>query len=117
MIFKTLAMEGVFSFFLESVFLGIFIHEPVTLATMEGSRRVPEGQLARRRPSSLPRLPHHVGPRDDLHRRADGVSRNVSAGNSIFVLLGFPGMYSLLGILLLSREIEHGPEPVREGAR
>lgn len=53
-------------------------------------------------------------------RTADGVSRNVSAGNGLFVLLGFLGMYALLGILLLfllSREIEHGPEPVHEGAR
>ena len=47
-------------------------------------------------------------------RTADGVSRNVSAGNGLFVLLGFLGMYALLGILLLfllSREIEHGPGP------
>lgn len=53
-------------------------------------------------------------------RTADGVSRNVSAGNGLFVLLGFLGMYALLGILLLfllSREIEHGPEPAHEGAR
>jgi cytochrome d ubiquinol oxidase subunit I len=53
-------------------------------------------------------------------RTADGVSRNVSAGNALFVLLGFLGMYALLGILLLfllSREIDHGPEPVHEGAR
>jgi cytochrome d ubiquinol oxidase subunit I len=47
-------------------------------------------------------------------RTAAGVSQNVSAGNGLFVLLGFLGMYALLGILalfLVVREIEHGPEP------
>jgi len=41
-----------------------------------------------------------------------GSSLNVSAGNGLFVLLGFCGMYTVLGILalfLLYREIEHGP--------
>jgi cytochrome d ubiquinol oxidase subunit I len=55
-------------------------------------------------------------------RTAAGVSPNVSAGNGLFVLLGFLGMYALLGILalfLLAREIEHGPEPTEaaEGGR
>ena len=52
-----------------------------------------------------------------LLRTADGASTNVSAGNGLFVLLGFLGMYALLGILflfLLAREVEHGPQP--EGA-
>jgi cytochrome d ubiquinol oxidase subunit I len=47
-----------------------------------------------------------------LMRTADGYSKMVSAGNGMFTLLGFLGMYALLGILfifLVSREIEHGP--------
>ena len=47
-------------------------------------------------------------------RTAAGASQNVSAGNGLFVLLGFLGMYALLGLLalfLIAREIEHGPEP------
>lgn len=49
-----------------------------------------------------------------LMRTADGSSTNVSSGNALFVLLGFAGMYALLGLLylfLVAREIEHGPEP------
>ena len=48
-----------------------------------------------------------------LMRTADGYSKLVSAGNGIFTLLGFMGMYTVLGILflfLIRREIEHGPE-------
>jgi cytochrome d ubiquinol oxidase subunit I len=36
----------------------------------------------------------------------------VSAGNSLFTLLGFMGMYMLLGLLflfLVMREVFHGP--------
>ncbi len=47
-------------------------------------------------------------------RTADGTSAHVSSGNTMFTLLGFMGMYTLLGILFLflaHREIEHGPEP------
>jgi len=54
-----------------------------------------------------------------LLRTADGYSRNVTAGNGMFTLLGFMGMYTVMGILflfLVRREIEHGPEPVRVGA-
>jgi cytochrome bd ubiquinol oxidase subunit I len=43
---------------------------------------------------------------------ADGYSKMVSAGNAMFTLLGFMGMYMVLGILFLFlvwREIEHGP--------
>jgi len=50
-----------------------------------------------------------------LMRTADGSSARVSAGNGLFTLIGFMGMYLLLGILflfLIYREIEHGPEPV-----
>src|SRR5579872_3127564 len=47
-----------------------------------------------------------------LMRTADGYSKMVSAGNGMFTLLGFFGMYTVLGILflfLVRREIEHGP--------
>ena len=47
-----------------------------------------------------------------LMRTADGYSKTVSAGNGIFTLLGFMGMYTVLGILflfLVRREIEQGP--------
>ncbi len=47
-----------------------------------------------------------------LMRTADGASMHVSSGNTLFTLLGFMGLYMLLGILylfLLQREIEHGP--------
>jgi cytochrome d ubiquinol oxidase subunit I len=47
-------------------------------------------------------------------RTAEGSSANVSSGNALFVLLGFMGMYALLGLLylfLVSREVEHGPGP------
>ena len=42
----------------------------------------------------------------------DGYSKTVSAGNGMFTLLGFMGMYLVLGILflfLVRREIERGP--------
>jgi cytochrome d ubiquinol oxidase subunit I len=48
-----------------------------------------------------------------LMRTADGYSKMVSAGNATFTLLGFMGMYMVLGILflfLVRREIEQGPE-------
>jgi len=53
----------------------------------------------------------------NLMRTVDGYSKAVSAGNGIFTLLGFMGMYTVLGILflfLVRREIERGPEA--EGA-
>ncbi len=53
-----------------------------------------------------------------LMRTVDGYSKNVSAGNGLFTLLGFMGMYTLLSIVflfLLRREIEQGPEPVEIG--
>ena len=49
-----------------------------------------------------------------LMRTAGGFSPTVSAGNGLFTLLGFLGMYSLLSILfffLIMRELEHGPDP------
>ncbi|MEO6391987.1 MAG: cytochrome ubiquinol oxidase subunit I, partial [Pyrinomonadaceae bacterium] len=42
-----------------------------------------------------------------------GFSTTVSAGNGLFTLIGFMGMYFVLGILflyLISREVERGPE-------
>ncbi|HEY1271598.1 MAG TPA: cytochrome ubiquinol oxidase subunit I, partial [Terriglobales bacterium] len=50
-----------------------------------------------------------------LLRTADGYSKNVSAGNGMFTLLGFMGMYLVLGLLfvfLVRREIERGPVAV-----
>jgi cytochrome d ubiquinol oxidase subunit I len=49
-----------------------------------------------------------------LMRTADGYSKMVSAGNGWFTFLGFAGMYTVLSILfifLITREIDHGPEP------
>jgi hypothetical protein len=46
-------------------------------------------------------------------RTADGYSKTVSAGTGMFTLLGFMGIYTVLGILflfLVRREIEQGPE-------
>ena len=46
-------------------------------------------------------------------RTAAGVSARVSAGNALFTLIGFMGMYAILAILflfLVYREIEEGPE-------
>ena len=48
-----------------------------------------------------------------LMRTAEGASPQVGAGNALFTLLGFLGLYSLLTILFLflsAREINHGPE-------
>ena len=47
-----------------------------------------------------------------LMRTKDGYSKTVSAGNGMFTLIGFMGLYIVLGILflfLVKREIEHGP--------
>jgi cytochrome d ubiquinol oxidase subunit I len=48
-----------------------------------------------------------------LMRTHEGVSPHVSAGNALFTLIGFMGMYVVLAILfllLVYREIDHGPE-------
>ncbi len=48
-----------------------------------------------------------------LMQTLEGYSKTVSAGNGMFTLLGFLGMYTVLGIFflfLVRREIEHGPE-------
>jgi cytochrome d ubiquinol oxidase subunit I len=52
-----------------------------------------------------------------LMRTKEGMSFNVSAGNTLFTLMGFMGMYTVLGILflyLVYREIDLGPEPSQE---
>ena len=49
-----------------------------------------------------------------LMRTRAGVSPMVSAGNAWFTLIGFMGLYTVLGILflfLVYREIDRGPEP------
>lgn len=53
-----------------------------------------------------------------LMRTTEGYSKNVHAGNGLFTLLGFMGLYSLLAILflyLMRHEIDHGPAPGPEG--
>jgi cytochrome d ubiquinol oxidase subunit I len=52
-----------------------------------------------------------------LMRTPAGFSHHVSAGNVLFTLIGFMGMYTILAILflfLVRREIEEGPEHVAE---
>jgi cytochrome d ubiquinol oxidase subunit I len=47
-----------------------------------------------------------------LMRTTEGFSPTVSSGNVLFTLLGFMGMYLVLGVLylfLIWREVEHGP--------
>ena len=54
-----------------------------------------------------------------LMRTSEGYSNTVSASNVLFTLIGFMGLYTLLGLLftvLIYREIEHGPEPKVHGA-
>jgi len=54
-----------------------------------------------------------------LLRTSQGYSANVSAGNGLFTLLGFMGMYSVLSILfiiLIWREIGHGPAFLTRGS-
>ena len=51
-------------------------------------------------------------------RTAAGISPRVSSANGLFTLLGFMGLYMVLGILFLFlvwREIETGPDAVAEG--
>jgi cytochrome d ubiquinol oxidase subunit I len=49
-----------------------------------------------------------------LMRTADAASPSVSSGTALFTLIGFTGLYFVLGLLfvfLIGREIAHGPEP------
>jgi cytochrome d ubiquinol oxidase subunit I len=53
-----------------------------------------------------------------LMRTTEGYSKYVNAGNGLFTLLGFMGLYTVLAILflvLVNREIAHGPGPGPEG--
>src|SRR5277367_2100203 len=55
-----------------------------------------------------------------IMRTADGTSARVSAGNGLFTLMGFMGLYFVLGVLflfLIHREIDHGPAPVEGDAQ
>ncbi|HUR39269.1 MAG TPA: cytochrome ubiquinol oxidase subunit I [Planctomycetota bacterium] len=50
----------------------------------------------------------------NILRTRDGASPNVSAGNALFTLLGFMGLYSVLSalfLLLVVRKIQKGPVP------
>jgi cytochrome d ubiquinol oxidase subunit I len=54
-----------------------------------------------------------------LMRTSEGFSDTVSASNGLFTLLGFMGLYTLLGLLftvLVYREISHGPDPKAHAA-
>ena len=47
-----------------------------------------------------------------LFRTSDGYSKVVSSGDTVFTLIGFVGLYFVLGVLFLAlvgREISHGP--------
>ncbi len=49
-----------------------------------------------------------------LMRTSEGYSNTVSVGNGLFTLIGFMGIYTLLGLLftvLVYREINRGPQP------
>ncbi len=51
-----------------------------------------------------------------LMRTSEGTSARVSAGSGVFTLLGFLGLYALLGVLflfLIWREVDRGPEPAK----
>ena len=48
-----------------------------------------------------------------LFRTREGYSQVVSNGNTIFTLIGFTGLYFVLGVLflfLVGRELGHGPD-------
>jgi cytochrome bd ubiquinol oxidase subunit I len=50
-----------------------------------------------------------------LFHTRDGYSKVVSNGDTIFTLIGFVGLYFVLGLLflfLIGREIDHGPDEV-----
>jgi cytochrome d ubiquinol oxidase subunit I len=49
-----------------------------------------------------------------LLRTTEGYASNVHAGNALFTLLGYMGLYLVLGVLfvfMIQREIAHGPSP------
>lgn len=50
-----------------------------------------------------------------LLRTAEGISPTVSSGNTLFTLIGFVGLYILIGLLflvLVGKTIHHGPKPL-----
>jgi cytochrome bd ubiquinol oxidase subunit I len=54
-----------------------------------------------------------------LLRTSEGVSQVVSAGNALFSLLGFMGMYTILSVLflfLIAREVTLGPDVTSHGS-
>lgn len=60
--------------------------------------------------SELGRQPYLVY---GLFKTGDGISENVSSGNSLFTLLGFVGLYLLLGfifLILVGKNIHNGPD-------
>ncbi|HEX3854627.1 MAG TPA: cytochrome ubiquinol oxidase subunit I, partial [Polyangiaceae bacterium] len=53
-----------------------------------------------------------------LFRTVDGYSASVSSGNTLFTLIGFTGLYFVLGLMflyLIGRELSHGPEDAAHG--
>ena len=55
-----------------------------------------------------------------LFRTSEGCSKVVSGGDTVFTLIGFVGLYSVLGLLFLAlvgREIGHGPGDAIPGER
>jgi cytochrome d ubiquinol oxidase subunit I len=54
-----------------------------------------------------------------LMRTENGFSHHVSSGNGLFTLIGFMGIYMVMGILflfLMQHEIEHGPHTLEAAA-
>ena len=55
-----------------------------------------------------------------LFRTSQGVSDVVNGGNVLFTLIGFTGLYFVLGVLflfLIGREIAHGPQSITSTAK
>jgi len=53
-----------------------------------------------------------------LFRTVDGYSASVSSGNTLFTLIGFTGLYFVLGLVflfLVGRELAHGPDQEAHG--
>jgi len=51
-----------------------------------------------------------------LLRTSEGISPTVSSGNTLFTLIGFVGLYLLLGLLfllLVGKTIYKGPRPIK----
>jgi cytochrome bd ubiquinol oxidase subunit I len=53
-----------------------------------------------------------------LFRTINGHSKSVSSGNALFTLIGFTGLYFVLGLIflfLVGRELAHGPDREAHG--